>query len=300
MSLTACRDSFFESYAREWRNGERSKVKDLKPADILDTAIETGVAKSGGSFLRLLVLGFLAGAFIALAGAGSNTAAFNLLLDPGTFGLGKVLAGTVFTVGLVMVVLTGAELFTGNVLILAAVLDKRVSIGRMLRNWAIVYMGNFLGAAAIAAAIYYSGQLGGGDSMLGAFTIKTAAAKVGLSFGKAFLLGILCNWLVCIAVWISFSAGSVLGKIGAIFFPIWLFVTCGFEHSVANMYFIPAGILAKADETLAAKSGLAAQALENLDWSGFFIDNLIPVTLGNIVGGGVFVALAYWFVYRKA
>ncbi len=275
-------------------------VRDLKPAEILDTAIETGVAKSGGSFPRLLILGFLAGAFIALAGAGSNTAAFNLLLDPETFGLGKVLAGTVFTVGLIMVILTGAELFTGNVLILAAAADKRVSIGRMLRNWVIVYVGNFLGAAAIAAAIYYSGQLGGGDSMLGAFTIKTAAAKVGLGFGKAFVLGILCNWLVCIAVWISFSAGSIVGKIGAIFFPIWLFVTCGFEHSIANMYFIPTGILAKANEIFAVKSGLGTEVLENLNWTSFFVDNLIPVTLGNIVGGGVLVALVYWLVHRKA
>lgn len=275
-------------------------MKDLKPAEILDVAIETGAAKSGGSFLRLLILGFLAGAFIALAGAGSNTAAFNLLLDPETFGLGKVLAGTIFTVGLIMVILTGAELFTGNVLILAAVADKRVSMGQMLRNWLIVYIGNLLGAVAIAAAIYYSGQLGGGDSMLGAFTLKTAVAKVGLGFGKAFVLGILCNWLVCVAVWISFSAGSVAGKIGAIFFPIWLFVTCGFEHSVANMYFIPAGIFAKANETFAAKSGLAAEALEHLDWISFFTDNLLPVTLGNIVGGGVFVALVYWLVSRKA
>ncbi|NBI63300.1 formate/nitrite transporter family protein [Clostridiales bacterium] len=275
-------------------------VKDLKPAEILDTAIETGVVKSGGSFLRLLILGFLAGAFIAFAGAGSNTAAFNLLMDPGTFGLGKVLAGTIFTVGLMMVILTGTELFTGNVLILAAVADKRVSIGRMLRNWGIVYMGNLLGAVVIAAAVYYSGQLGGGDSMLGAFTIKTASAKVSLSFGKAFMLGILCNWLVCVAVWISFSAGSVAGKIGAIFFPIWLFVTCGFEHSIANMYFIPAGILAKANETFVAKSGMAAEVLEHLNWISFFTDNLIPVTLGNIVGGGVFVALVYWLVSRKA
>ncbi len=275
-------------------------MKDLKPAEILDTAIETGTAKSGGSFLRLLVLGFLAGAFIAFAAAGSNTAACNLLMDAETFGIGKIAAGTIFAAGLVMVVLTGAELFTGNVLILAAVADGKVSIGRMLRNWIIVYAANLSGALTVALMVYYSGQLNGGESIVAVFTVKTAAAKVNLSFGKAFLLGILCNWLVCIAVWMSFSAGSVAGKIGAIFFPIWLFVTCGFEHSVANMYFIPAGILAKADETVAWASGATSQALENLNWAGFFIDNLIPVTLGNIVGGGVFVALAYWVVYRKA
>ncbi len=275
-------------------------MNDLKPAEILDAAIETGAAKSGGSFLRLLVLGFLAGAFIAFAAAGSNTVACNLAMDKATFGVGKALSGTIFAGGLIMVVLTGAELFTGNVLILAAVADKRVTIGRMLRNWVIVYIANFLGALAVALMVCYSGQLDGGESAVAAFTVKTAAAKVNLSFGRAFLLGILCNWLVCIAVWMSFGARSVAGKIGSIFFPIWLFVTCGFEHSIANMYFIPAGILAKADEAAAWASGATAQALENLNWIGFFVDNLLPVTLGNIIGGGAFVALAYWVVYRKA
>lgn len=276
------------------------KVRTIKPAEILDIAVQTGQAKSGGSFGKLAILGFLAGAFISFAAAGSNTAAFNLLMHSETFGLGKVLSGTVFTAGLIMVVLTGTELFTGNVLILAAVADKKVRLSQMLRNWIIVYIANFLGALFIAFVIYCSGQLSGGDSMLGAFTVKVAAGKVSLGFMKALLLGILCNWLVCIAVWISFSASTVGGKIAGMFFPIWLFVTSGFEHSIANMYFIPAGILAKSSETFTSLSGLSQEALDALNWGAFFTDNLIPVTLGNIIGGGVFVAIAYWLAFRKA
>ncbi|MCI8647092.1 MAG: formate/nitrite transporter family protein [Firmicutes bacterium] len=275
-------------------------MKQIKPAEILDAAVQTGEAKSGGSFGKLMILGLLAGAFIAFAAAGSNTAAFNLLMNPETFGLGKVLSGTIFTAGLIMVVLTGTELFTGNVLILAAVADKKVRLSRMLRNWIIVYIANFLGALFIAFVIYYSGQLSGGESMLGAFTVKVAAGKVNLGFMKALLLGILCNWLVCIAVWISFSASTVTGKIAGMFFPIWLFVTSGFEHSIANMYFIPAGILAKGNEAFASLSGLSDSALDALTWGAFFTDNLIPVTLGNMIGGGVFVAMAYWLAFRKA
>lgn len=278
----------------------KQEVRQIKPAEILDTVVRTGVAKVGGSLAKLTILGFLAGAFIALAAAGSNTAAFNLLMDPDTFGLGKALSGTVFATGLMMVVLTGAELFTGNVLILAAVADRKVNMSQMFRNWVIVYIANFLGTLVIAAAVYYSGQLSGGESMLGAFTLTVAAGKVSLGFIKAFLLGILCNWLVCIAVWISFSASCITGKIAGMFFPIWLFVTCGFEHSIANMYFIPAGILAKNSESFTSLSGLSEEALEALTWGAFLTDNLIPVTLGNIIGGGVFVAMAYWLAFRKA
>ena len=199
-----------------------------------------------------------------------------------------------------MVILAGGELFTGNVLMLTAVADRKVSVYQMLRNWVIVYIANLLGALAVVCIIYFSGQLEGGAGVLGALTVKTAVSKTNFSFVQAFLLGTLCNWLVCIAVWISFSVQSVAGKIAGMFFPIWLFVTAGFEHSIANMYFIPAGILAKGNETFVSLSGVTAEALSNLSWSGFFINNLIPVTLGNIVGGGVFVALAYWLAFRKA
>lgn len=269
----------------------------VKPPQMLDVCVDTGVAKAESSAVKLLVLSVLAGAFIAFAGAGSNMAAFNLLSDPGTYGLGRMVAGSVFTAGLIMVVLAGGELFTGNVLLIASVADRKTTVGKLLRNWVLVYIGNFIGAVLIAFMCYYGGQFSGGDSLLGAVTVKIAAGKVTMPFMKAFVMGILCNWLVSLAVWMSYSSTSTGGKIGAMFFPIWVFVTCGFEHCIANMYYIPAGIFAKAD--FGALSGVAAESLDALSWMGM-INNLIPVTLGNIVGAGVFVALAYWIAYRKA
>ena len=211
-------------------------MKPLKPAEILDYTIETGVKKASGSFLQLLILGIMAGAFIGFAAEGSNMAAFNLFYKPETYGLGKALAGSIFGTGLMMVVLCGGELFTGNTLILAGVMEKRVKVLNMLRNWVIVYIGNLLGSLLIAYFMYISGLFTSGADTLGAVTIKIAAYKTGLSFTQAFVLGIMCNWLVCLAVWLSYGADTMAGKIFGIFFPIWLFITSGFEHSVANMY----------------------------------------------------------------
>lgn len=267
-----------------------------KPPQMLDICVDTGVAKAESSALKLFVLAIIAGAFIAFAGAGSNMAAFNLLADPGSYGLGRMVAGSVFTAGLIMVVLAGGELFTGNILIVAAVADKKTTMVKMLRNWGIVYVGNFVGAILIAFLCFYGGQFAGGDGVLGAVTVKIAAGKVGMPFMKAFVYGILCNWLVSLGVWMSYSSTEVVGKIFAMFFPIWVFVTCGFEHCIANMYYIPAGIFAKAE--FGAISGVSAEALEALNWLGM-ISNLIPVTLGNIVGAAVFVALGYWVSFRK-
>lgn len=275
-------------------------MKPLKPAEILDYTIETAVGKANGSFSKLLILGIMAGAFIAFAAEGSNMAAFNLFYEPTTYGLGKALAGALFGTGLMLVVLCGGELFTGNTLILTAVCEKKVKITQMLRNWVIVYTGNLIGSMFIAFMMYHSGLFTSGADVLGAVTIKIAAYKTGLTFVQAFFLGIMCNWLVCLAVWLSYGADTMAGKILGIFFPIWLFITSGFEHSVANMYYIPAGILAKANPSFVELSHVSAEALANLSWSGFFINNLIPVTLGNIVGGGIFVGIAYWFVYKKA
>lgn len=272
----------------------------LKPAEITDYVIATAQDKAGGSFQKLFLLGILAGAFIAFAAEGSNMAAFNLFAEPTTYGLGKALAGVVFGTGLMMVVLAGGELFTGNTLILAAVLDRKVSAGRMLRNWVIVYAGNFVGSMLIAYMMVNSGLFGSGADMLGAVTVKIAAYKVNLDFLQAFYLGIMCNWLVCLAVWISYGAETMTGKIFSIFFPIWLFITSGFEHSIANMYYIPAGIMAKSNAAFAELSHLTPQVLESLNWSSFVVHNLIPVTLGNIVGGGIFVGMAYWYVYKKS
>lgn len=275
------------------------KNNDLKPAEILETAIDTGIAKAGSSFIKLAVLATLAGAFIGFAAEGSNMAAFNLLLNPETYGLGKALAGAIFGTGLMLVVIGGGELFTGNVLMLAALTDRKIKLSAMLRNWGIVYVLNFVGSIIIVILIYNSGQLMSADAMLGGLTLKVAAGKVNLSFLQALCLGILCNWLVCMAVWMAYGAKSLAGKAICIFFPIWLFITSGFEHSVANMYYIPIGILIKNNPAIVEASHLATDVVDSLNWGSFFLNNLLPVTLGNIIGGGIFVAMAYYIAFRK-
>lgn len=270
----------------------------LSPSAILETAVNTGKAKAGADWKKLFVLGILAGVYISFAGFASNTAGCNLMTDPESFGVGKVLSGVIFTAGLMMVVLAGAELFTGNTLIVAAVLDRKVSMGKMLRNWIIVYIANFIGAVLFAFLVTRTDLFSGGGGLLGAYTVKVAAGKVNMTFLHGFITGILCNWLVCLAVWMSFGADSTVGKIFSMFFPIWVFVTSGFEHSIANMFFIPAGIFLK-DTGCGDLLGLSADALSQLTWGGMFANNLLPVTLGNIIGGALCVAGAYWFSFRK-
>lgn len=275
----------------------------LTPSEIAEATIQTGIKKSKMTIVNMVILGILAGAFIAFAAEGSNMAAFNLFAKPETYGLGKVLAGAVFGTGLMLVLIAGGELFTGNTMILASVLEKKVSIKGMLKNWFFVYIGNFIGSIFITYMMYKSGLFSSGDNMLGAVTIKIAAYKVGLTFMQAFFLGIMCNWLVCLGVWMAYGAKDMTGKIFAIFFPIWLFITSGFEHSIANMYYIPAGIMAKDNKMLAdaaAVLGVTPEKLSHLNWNMFFTHNLIPVTLGNIVGGGIFVAAVYWYVYIRS
>ena len=198
--------------------------------------------------------------------------------------LAKFVAGLIFPAGLILVLVAGAELFTGNCLMVMAAAEGKINLPQLLRSWVVVYVGNLAGGVLVACLISLSGQLGA--SALRDFTVKVASNKIALSFGNAFVLGLLCNWLVCLAVWSSFAAKDVAGKIFAVFFPIWLFVASGFEHSVANMYYIPAGIFASGGEVV------------GLTWSAMFTKNLLPVTLGNIVGGAVFVGMAYLMAYR--
>jgi len=270
------------------------------PPEITNYTAEVAVRKANYSFGQLAVLGFLAGAFIAFAAEGSTMAAFNLLAQANTFGLGKVLAGAVFGTGLMLVVIAGGELFTGNNLMIVGVLRQKISMGAMLRNWTIVYVANLVGSIFVALLMAHSGLFDSGDGMFGAVTLKMAVGKVELSFLSAFILGILCNWLVCLAVFMAYGADSMAGKILAVFFPIWLFITSGFEHSVANMYYIPVGLFIKGNTVYAGLAGLGPEALAGLTWVSFFIDNLIPVTLGNIVGGSILVGMAYWYSYNKA
>lgn len=269
------------------------------PKEILTQTITVGIKKATTPALKLFILGILAGAFIGFAAEGSNMAAFNLFASPETYGLGKFVAGLIFPVGLMLVLVAGGELFTGNNLMLVAVLDKKISVLSMLKNWFFVYTGNFIGSIIIAFFIVYSGQLNSSHALLGGITIKIAFGKATLRFFPALLLGIMCNWLVALAVWMSYGAKDMTGKLLATFFPIWLFITSGFEHSIANMYYVPVGILAKTVQKYALASSLSTENLLQLNWGNFLINNLIPVTLGNIIGGAIFVGALYWVCYRE-
>ena len=274
----------------------------LTPAEITEATIQTGVKKSKLPIIHILLLGFLSGAFTAFASGGSNMAAFNLLANPETYGLGRCLAGAIFGTGLMISMIAGGELFPGNTLMCAALFQRKITFMEMLRNWVCVYIGNLLGSLLIAFMMNQSGLFASSANLLGAMTIKIAVTKVELPFHSAFFLGIMCNWLICLAVYMACGATDITGKILAIFFPIWLFVTSGFENSIANMYYIPAGIMAKSNEVLVqavTSIGVSSESLSQLSWNSFFVNNLIPVTLGNIVGGGMFVAGIYWFVYAN-
>ncbi len=271
------------------------------PPEITGITIHKAEKKAKLPVINMILLGILGGSFIAFASEGSNMAAFNLLAEPETYGLGKALAGAIFGTGLMLVVIAGGELFTGNTMMVAAVLDKKIKLEGMLKNWLFVYLGNLAGSVAIAYLMDQSGLFGSGGHLLGVVTVKIAVYKVGLSFSQAFFLGIMCNMLVCLAVWMAYGAKDMTGKILAIFFPIWLFITSGFEHCIANMYYIPAGIFAKSNPQyvkVALEHGMAMADLDRLNWKPFFINNLVPVTLGNILGG-MLVASVYWFVYVK-
>lgn len=273
--------------------------KVLKPAEILEATSNIGVGKAKIPSARLLILGVVAGAFIALSAQGSNMAAFNLLAEPNTFGLGKLVSGFVFSAGLIFVLIAGAELFTGDMLMFVAYYDRKIALAQLVKTLVIVYIGNFIGSLLIVWMVNMSGQLSSAGNMLAARTILIANGKVNLSFVQAFTLGILCNWLVCIGVWMSFGSDSQVGKMLSAFFPVMLFVTSGFEHSIANMYYIPAGILAKANPDYLQVTGKGLEELSNLNWLGFFAKNLLPVTLGNIIGGVIFVSTLYWYSYKN-
>jgi formate/nitrite transporter len=269
------------------------------PAQILEYTSEMGIVKVNRSVRGQFILAILAGVFTAFASEGSNMAAFNLFANPETYGLGKVLAGAVFGTGLMMVLIGGGELFPGNSLIMVSVLDRKIKLRQMLFNWLIVYVGNFVGSIVIAYMMNKSGLFSNGANVLGGQTIKIAAYKVGLPFHSAFFLGIMCNWLVCLAVWVSYAAKDVIGKMFACFFIIGLFITSGFENSIANMYYIPAGILAKSNALWVEASYVSAENLANLNWLTLFTKNLLPVTLGNIVGGAVMVGALYHLALKK-
>jgi formate transporter FocA len=245
------------------------------------------------------VLAVLAGAFIALGAVFSTTVTAGAGGLP--YGLVRLVAGLVFSLGLILVIVGGAELFTGNNLIVLAWASGRVSTRLLLQNWVIVYLGNFAGALATAALVFASRQYLFGQGAVGAAALATANAKAGLGFFQALALGILCNALVCLAVWLTFSARTTTDRILAIVPPITAFVAAGFEHSIANMYFIPIGLFIKAGapEAFWSAIGKTSADFASLTWANFLVNNLLPVTLGNIIGGAVLVGAVYWFVYLR-
>jgi formate/nitrite transporter len=268
----------------------------LLPVEMAQRAEQIGVRKAELATLNLLVLAVLAGAFVALGAIFSTTVAAGATgVLP--YGVTRLLVGLSFCLGLILVIVGGAELFTGNNLIVMAWASGKVSSAALLRNWIIVYVGNFGGALGTALLLLASRQYTFGGGSVGVTALSIANAKVHLGFVQAMALGALCNALVCLAVWLTFSARSTGDKILAILFPITAFVTAGFEHSIANMYFIPLALLIKAfDPAFAASSGLDLAALT---WHSFLLNNLLPVTLGNIGGGVVLVAAVYWVVFLR-
>jgi formate transporter FocA len=272
----------------------------LMPPDIAAKASDVGVTKAGMSTLRTFALSVLAGAFIAL-GAMFATTVVAGAAESMPFGVTRLLAGLVFCLGLILVVVAGAELFTGNNLIAMAWAERRVTAARLIRNWVIVYAGNLVGALGTVALVFAGGQYEFGDGSVGASALAIADAKAGLGFVQAIALGIMCNALVCLAIWLTYSARSVTDKILAVIFPITAFVAAGFEHSVANMYFLPAGLLIQEEGSAEffAAAGVEPGDYPDLTIANAIVDNLIPVTIGNIIGGSVMVGLVYWLVYVR-
>lgn len=283
----------------------------LLPAEMAVRAEKVGVSKAGMGLFTLFALGVLAGIFIALGAIFATTVtAPTMVKDPTTglavatwlpFGINKLVGGLSFCLGLILVVVAGAELFTGNNLIIMAWANRRISTASLLRNWGIVYVGNLIGAILTVVVVLLSGQYTFGNGAVGLNALNIAQAKVGYGFIQAIFLGSLCNMLVCLAVWLVFSARTTTDKILSIIFPITAFVAAGFEHSIANMYFIPMGLAIKqfAGEAFWTSIGSSAVDYPTLTWSSFIFRNLLPVTIGNIIGGAIGVGVVYYVIYLR-
>ncbi|MBL8056248.1 MAG: formate transporter FocA [Anaerolineales bacterium] len=269
------------------------------PRDMAARAETAGVAKAALGPYRMLALAVLAGAFVSLGAMFATVAAAGGQALP--FGVSRLLIGLTFSLGLILVVVAGAELFTGNNLIVMAWASGKVTTPRLLRNWGLVYLGNFVGAVLTALLVYLSEHFRFGGGQVGLAALNIAQSKASLAFVPAMMLGVLCNALVCLAVWLCMSARSTTDKILSIIPPITAFVAAGFEHSIANMYFIPLGLFIKAGAPpeFWTAVGKTAADFPSLTWDRFLVGNLLPVTLGNVIGGALMVGLAYWFIYLR-
>lgn len=256
------------------------------PLEIARYYVEIGIAKVKLSAIKMLILGAFAGMFIGFAGIASTTSSATIE----NASIARLVSACVFPAGMAMVLIAGSELFTGNNLIMIAFLEKKIRLMDMLKNWFFVYIGNFIGASFVAVLVVYGHTPGLYDGKLAEKMVAAAQTRVVQTFPEAFIRGILCNILVCIAVWAAFAAKKVSGKLLMSFWPVMLFVLCGFEHSIADMYFGVAGLLT------AQEYGIAANGLT---WGSFLFKNLLPVTLGNLVGGAGIVSCGYWAMYLK-
>lgn len=269
------------------------------PAQIVEGNINGAVVKAKLPFGKLVLLGILAGMYIGGGAAASNVAMHTIE----GVGMARFIGGCIFPVGLMMIVFMGGELFTGDCMMVMAAAHKKISWLDVVRVLVLVWILNLVGGLIMSLLVFYSGQLNYTGGMLGAYTIKVAMSKVGVSFGGGVASGILCNVFVCAAVLMGSAAKDIAGKVWGIFFPIMAFVVSGYEHCVANMYYIPAGIIAATNEKYAALAmseyGYTAEQMAQLNWGTFFVNNEIPVTIGNIIGGAVFVGLAMYALNRK-
>lgn len=268
-------------------------VDAFTPAEVADKVKTLGVSKANMPLLPLLVLSMMAGAFISF-GAMYYTVAMTHPSD--AYGAAKLLGGLAFSLGFILVAIVGGELFTGNNLIVMAWAKRRVSLTRLLKNWSLVYFGNALGALMTVYLVFASGFLDGGHHAVGATALKVGLAKVDLTTSEAFVRGVFCNALVCLASWMVYASRTVVDKVFAIIFPISAFVAMGFEHCIANTFMIPVAIVAALNPEIVAVSGISAEAMQNLTISGFMA-NLIPVTLGNMFGGSVMVGMSLYMIY---
>jgi formate transporter FocA len=272
----------------------------LMPAAMAVRAEEVGVRKATTDPLTVFALSILGGAFIALGAIFATTVGTGGGALP--FGLARLSSGVAFTLGLILVVSAGAELFTGNNLIVMAWASGKVRTRAVLFNWMLVFAGNFVGAVATAALAFCSKQYAFAHGAVGLAALNAADGKLGHEFGQAFVLGVLCNALVCLAIWMSYSARTAIDRIAVVVPPVAAFVAAGFEHCIANIYYIPLALFIKAGaaESFWSAIGKAPTDFPALTWENFLVANLLPVTLGNVLGGSVLVGLVYWFIYLRS
>jgi len=276
-----------------------SDKKMLMPAEIAEYTVEAGIKKANMAPSKVLVSAFLAGAYIAMGALGSIAASYNFLSNPDTYGFGKLTAGLMFPTGLILVLVAGADLFTGNILLTIAVLKKKITWGQTAKNWALVWIGNLIGAITVASLVSLSGVFDWSSGLHGGVILKTSIGKLSMGVIPLIASGILCNWLVCAIVWMTYAAKDIVGKVSVGFFGVFLFVCTGWEHSIANMAYLFAGLFNNTNTMYLEATHKTAADASVINLVNIFMKNLIPVTIGNILGGMIFIGCTYYFLFLR-